>query len=315
MRFFWLIVAGVLLAAAIPTAVVGATALTSGSALQPLLIASAVSLLIGLVLALSVARKLSGPLGRFDEAATSIARGKFGVQVDVTGKNELGALANTFNYMSAQIEAYGYETQRLYENVESGYLETIVALANSIDSKDSYTRGHSQRVADLAVEIGRELKMTEHELKQVRYGGVLHDIGKIGIVETILFKPARLTDVEMVAMREHPMIGDAIIQPVSFLKEIRGAVRNHHERWDGTGYPDRLVGDQIPLVARIVSAADTWDACTSTRPYQRGKSHQEVLGIIANLRGTQLDPAVADALVRVVEKRKTAAAESVKLAG
>jgi HD-GYP domain-containing protein (c-di-GMP phosphodiesterase class II) len=206
--------------------------------------------------------------------------------------------------MSAQIEAFDAENKRLTENLESGYLETIVALANSIDSKDSYTRGHSQRVADLAVDIGRELSLSEVELKRLRYGGILHDIGKIGIMESILMKDSKLTTAEMEAMRDHPVIGDRIIKPVSFLGQIRFAVRNHHEWWDGTGYPDRLKGEEIPLSARIINAADTWDACTSTRPYQRALPEAEALAVIAKLTGTQIDPAVGAALQKVVARRR-----------
>ncbi|MBL8954414.1 MAG: HAMP domain-containing protein, partial [Myxococcaceae bacterium] len=191
----------------------------------PLVIAGVVGLALSTGLSVYIARRVARPLRQFDAAAMSIARGKFGVQVEVGGETELGELAKTFNYMSAQIEAYDHETQRLYEDVEAGYLETMVALANSIDSKDSYTRGHSQRVAEMAVEIGKELKLTPRELKQLRYGGILHDLGKIGIVEAILLKKSALTDDEMKVMRQHPSIGDAIIQPVSFLKEIRAAVR------------------------------------------------------------------------------------------
>jgi putative nucleotidyltransferase with HDIG domain len=205
--------------------------------------------------------------------------------------------------MSKQLEAYDLETKRLYESLEKGYLETIIALANSIDSKDAYTRGHSQRVGDIAVEIGRELGMTERELKHLHYGGILHDIGKIGIVESILCKQSTLTSDEMVIMRDHPLIGDQIVQPISFLGEVRAAVRNHHERWDGNGYPDKLKGDQIPIVARIVNCADTFDACTSTRPYQKALPLEKAMAVMESLRGAQLDPNVLDALRRVVEKR------------
>ncbi|MFZ5472055.1 MAG: HD domain-containing phosphohydrolase [Myxococcota bacterium] len=273
---------------------------------------------VALVLAALFSRQLTTPLRRFAGAALEIAKGKFGVQVDLKNKNELGELAQTFNYMSAQIEASAQETQRLYESLENGYLETIVALANSIDSKDAYTRGHSQRVGDLSVEIGRELSMPERELKHLHYGGILHDVGKIGIVESILCKQSRLTDEEMKTMREHPVIGDSIIQPVSFLASVRAAVRNHHERWDGKGYPDGLAGDAIPLIARIVNCADTFDACTSTRPYQKAMPMERALEILEGLRGTQLDPQVLDALRRVVEKKCVpveGGAETVKLAG
>jgi HD-GYP domain-containing protein (c-di-GMP phosphodiesterase class II) len=261
------------------------------------------AILVAIGLAALFSRTLTRPLKRFGGAALEIARGHFGVQVDYAAKNELGDLAKTFNYMSAQIEAYDQETKRLYESLEHGYLETIVALANSIDSKDAYTRGHSQRVGDVAVEIGRELGLTSRELKNLHYGGILHDIGKIGIVDSILCKQTRLTDEEMAVMRDHPVIGDTIIQPVTFLSGVRAAVRHHHERWDGAGYPDGQKGDQIPLIARIVNCADTFDACTSTRPYQAALGLERAMEIMAGLRGTQLDPAVVDALSRVVQKK------------
>ena len=307
MKIFWLILAGVALAAAIPTAV-----LISSRAYAPAALTFALSIGVGLF----IARRVSRPLRQFDSAAMDIARGKFGIQVPVPAGHELGELAKTFNYMSAQIEAYTYETSRLYEDIESGYLETMVALANSIDSKDSYTRGHSQRVADMSVEIGKELKLTDRELKQLRYGGILHDIGKIGIVEAILLKKSSLTDEEMKVMRTHPMIGDGIIQPVSFLKEVRSAVRCHHEWWNGSGYPDKLKGDQIPFIARVVACADTWDACTTTRPYSRALPEGEALAVMERLRGTQLDPTILDALLKVLERKRspTPQAEAVKLA-
>jgi putative nucleotidyltransferase with HDIG domain len=205
--------------------------------------------------------------------------------------------------MSQQLLAYDKENRGLYESLERGYLETILALANSIDSKDAYTRGHSQRVGDMAAEIGRELGLTEREVKQLRYGGILHDIGKIGITESILCKQTQLTPDEMVIMREHPSIGASIVGPVSFLGTARDAVRSHHEKWNGTGYPQGLKGHAIPLIARVVACADTWDACTSTRPYQRAMGAQAAMEVMTRLRGVSLDPDVVDALRRVLEKK------------
>ncbi len=269
-----------------------------------ILLGVSAAVLAALILAALFSRGVTRPLKGFISVALEIAKGNFGVQVKLKAKNELGELAQTFNYMSAQIEAYDHENKRLYESLEKGYLETIVALANSIDSKDAYTRGHSQRVGDTAVEIGREMELTARELKQLHYGGILHDIGKIGIVESILLKQSRLTEEEMVVMRDHPTIGDSIIQPITFLSSVRAAIRNHHERWDGTGYPDKLKGDAIPLIARIVNCADTFDACTSTRPYQKALPLDRAMEILESLRGTQLDPKVLDALRRVVEKKR-----------
>ena len=263
----------------------------------------AVAVAVAAALAWTFSRNLTRPLRRFMATALELARGKFGAQVAVKSKNEIGELAQTFNYMSSQLQAYDEETKRLYESLEKGYLETIVALANAIDSKDAYTRGHSQRVGDFAVEIGREMGLTERELKHLHYGGILHDIGKIGIVESILCKQSKLTDPEMAVMRTHPEIGASIIEPVSLLAPVRAAVRSHHESWDGTGYPDRRKGEEIPLVARIVAAADTFDACTSTRPYQKAMPLPDAMAVMEKLRGSRLDPSVVDALRRVVEKK------------
>src|SRR5260370_24728570 len=145
------------------------------------------------ILSLLFARKLTRPIKQFTGAALEIARGQFGVRVEVKGKNELAELAQTFNYMSSALQAYDSETKGLYQSVEKGYLETIVALAHAIDSKDTYTRGHSQRVGDLSVEIGRELGFSERQLRQLQYGSILHDIGKIGIAASILCEASQLT--------------------------------------------------------------------------------------------------------------------------
>jgi putative nucleotidyltransferase with HDIG domain len=261
------------------------------------------ALAVALVLALLFSRGLTRPLKRFVASALDIAKGRFGSQVELKSNNELGELARTFNHMSVQLLSYDKENKSLYQSLEQGYLETILALANSIDSKDPYTRGHSQRVGDISAAIGRELGLNEPDVKQLRYAGILHDIGKIGIIDTILGKQEQLTPEEMKVMREHPVIGASIVEPVTFLGAARAAVKSHHEKWNGAGYPEGLSGEQIPLVARIVGCADTWDACTTTRPYQRAMSLQAALEIMERLRGVALDPAVVDALRRVLGRR------------
>jgi putative nucleotidyltransferase with HDIG domain len=265
------------------------------------------ALAVALVLALLFSRGLTRPLKRFVTSALDIAKGRFGSQVELKSNNELGELARTFNHMSLQLLSYDKENKSLYQSLEQGYLETILALANSIDSKDPYTRGHSQRVGDISAAIGRELALSEPEVKLLRYAGILHDIGKIGIIDTILGKQEQLTQEEMKVMREHPVIGASIVEPVTFLGAARAAVKSHHEKWNGAGYPEGLSGEQIPLVARIVACADTWDACTTTRPYQRAMSLPAALEVMERLRGVALDPAVVDALRRVLGRRATAA--------
>ena len=297
MRLQWTIAGLMVAAAAIPAAVLALHGTTS-LALLGIGGALAVTLVGGLLMT----RRLTLPLRECVGEALNISRGIFGTQIEFRGRNEISDLTHTFNYMSKQLHSYDLENKALVQSLEQGYLATIAALANSIDSKDSYTRGHSQRVGELSMAIGRELGLPPLELRRLLYGGILHDIGKIGAPERILLKQSRLDDQEMAVMRRHPEIGASIVGPVAFLAPVLPAVRNHHERWDGTGYPDRLKGDQIPLIARIVNAADTWDACTSTRPYQNAMPYQSAITVLRGLSGTQCDPAVVEALERALQK-------------
>jgi len=261
------------------------------------------SLAAGALVAWLAARRLTQPLAEVVKGALEIARGRFGREVPVRGKDEIGDLAYTFNHMSRELASYDGENRRLIAALERGYLDTIRSLAGAIDAKDPYTRGHAERVAALAVEIGAELGLDGEALSALEYGGILHDVGKIGIPDALLAKQSPLTAEEMALVRSHPVIGAEIVAGVAFLASSLPAIRSHHERWDGSGYPDRLAGAAIPLLARIVNAADTWDACTSNRPYQAAIAPGDVVGILAALRGTQLDPAVHDALVAVLRRR------------
>jgi HD-GYP domain-containing protein (c-di-GMP phosphodiesterase class II) len=267
------------------------------------LAAVAASLAAGAGIGWAVARRLTRPLGEVVQGALEIARGRFGREVSVSARNEIGDLAYTFNYMSRELASYDEENRRLIAALARGYLDTIRSLAGAIDAKDPYTRGHAERVAALAVDIAVELGLEGDALRAVEYAGVLHDVGKIGIPDAILSKRSPLDDEERALVRAHPVIGSEIVSGVEFLAAALPAVRSHHERWDGQGYPDRLAGEAIPLLARIVNAADTWDACTSTRPYQAAIAPGDVLPILAGLRGTQLDPRVHDALVAVLRRR------------
>lgn len=264
------------------------------------------AILLAAAVSAYVARRLTSPLRECVRGALEIARGRFGEQVSVQVRNEIGDLAYTFNHMSRELASYDGENRRLIAALEQGYVETIRSLASAIDAKDPYTRGHSDRVAALSVEIGRELGLPAEELRALEFGGILHDIGKIGVPEHVLQKQAQLDPSEVALAREHPAIGAEIVAGVEFLRAAVPAIRSHHERWEGGGYPDGLAGEAIPRVARIVNAADTWDACSSDRPYQRKMSPGEVLQILEGLRGRQVDPAVHDALVRVVLRRRAA---------
>ena len=200
--------------------------------------------------------------------------------------------------------------ERLQEKVavqarrlEELFLASIQSLAEALEVKDPYTRGHSVRVSDYSVVIARELGLDGEMLRQVGLGGHVHDIGKIGVREEVLNKPGKLTDAEYEHIMSHPVVGWRILAPL--LSETPAAlniVRSHHERFDGRGVPDRLVGAEIPLEARIVAAADAFDAMTSDRPYRPdGLSVAEAVREIVRCSGSQFDPAVVAALVRVVE--------------
>jgi diguanylate cyclase (GGDEF)-like protein/putative nucleotidyltransferase with HDIG domain len=182
-------------------------------------------------------------------------------------------------------------------------LATVIALAEALDIRDTGTGQHSHTVGRYAELMARALGFDEEHVERVRLAGILHDIGKIGITESILCKQTQLTPDEMSIMREHPAIGASIVGPVSFLGSARDAVRSHHEKWNGTGYPEGLKGQAIPLIARVVACADTWDACTSTRPYQRAMGAHAAMEVMNRLRGVSLDPDVVDALARFLEKK------------
>jgi putative nucleotidyltransferase with HDIG domain len=190
--------------------------------------------------------------------------------------------------------------------LEQGYIETIRALANSIDAKDPYTRGHSVRVTNMALAVGRELKLPDDEIRILRFAGILHDIGKIGIGEAILLKKGSLTREEREIIRTHPVLGEKIIEPVDFLQPVRSLVRHHHEWFDGSGYPDGLRNEEIPFGARIISATDTFDAVTSERPYQKAMGLEQALALIDTLRGKQIDPIIGETLIEVMKKKKAA---------
>jgi HD-GYP domain-containing protein (c-di-GMP phosphodiesterase class II) len=192
------------------------------------------------------------------------------------------------------------EARALARQVEHAYLSTIRALARAIEVRDDYTGGHIERVRGHSVRVGAILGLDESALRQLEYGAVLHDVGKIGIPDAVLGKPGALDADEWVLMRAHPEIGRRMLADVPFLAAALDAVAHHHERWDGRGYPAGLGGEAIPLPGRIVAVADAFDAMTSDRPYRPGLPREVALAEIVRGRGAQFDPAVADAFLTAV---------------
>ena len=189
-------------------------------------------------------------------------------------------------------------------NLQRITVATLEALVNALEAKEPYLRGHSARVADLSALVAAQMGRPDEEIEVVRNAGRLHDIGKIGIREQVLSKQGPLTDAEFEHVKQHVIIGSQILSPLVHLKEIIGNVRSHHERWDGSGYPDQLHGQAIPLGARIIGAVEIFDALTTTRPYQEKMPAEVAVQRMRDLVGTVLDPQVYTALEAVVARRQ-----------
>lgn len=203
----------------------------------------------------------------------------------------------------AQTTSVALQKFLLRENFERHLVDTITAFVNAIESKDPYLKGHSARVALYAVEIGGVMRLDAETNQVVSRGAMLHDLGKLSIMDTILRKPDRLTAEEFAVIKAHPVVGERILKPVRFLNREACAVRSHHERFDGSGYPDGLRGDDIPLVARIVTVADVFDAVTSNRPNRTALPVEAAREEIARGRGTHFDPRVTDAFASIQLER------------
>ena len=192
----------------------------------------------------------------------------------------------------------------LYTKMRKMYLETIRALAAAIDAKDPYTKGHSERVAGTSVVLAQELNLSDKDIENIEYTALLHDIGKIGIADNILGKNSSLTDQEFDKIKEHPIMGAKIIEPVDFLKNSYKAIYHHHERYNGAGYPDGLKEKDIPLSARIIAVADAYDAMGSDRPYRKKLSKDKILNELKDQAGKQFDPEIVKALISVLDRER-----------
>ncbi len=191
--------------------------------------------------------------------------------------------------------------QDTYEQLERAYMESIQTLRYTVEAKDSYTRGHSDRVSEFSVLIGKYLGLSEEEIKTLRIGGLFHDIGKIGVPDSILLKDGKLTDDEYSEIKNHPTIGAHILSTATIFQNIIPIVKHHHEKYDGFGYPGKLKGEEIPYFARITAVADTFDAMTSKRTYRDALPLDTVISEITRCKGTQFDPKIADVFLDILE--------------
>jgi len=243
------------------------------------------------------ARYLTAPLMKLVTAAKKIGGGDFSARVETTNRTEIGTLGETFNVMTDKIEEQITKLAKAAEENRELFVGTVKALAAAIDGKDKYTRGHSERVARISVAIGKRMGMDEQELDTLRMSALLHDVGKIAIDDAILKKPGALTDEEYEIMKTHPQRGYKIMSQIPAMKDFLPGMYMHHEMVNGKGYPQGLAGDQIPLQAKIVSVADTFDAMTIDRPYSRGMDLPSALERLRSFVGTRYQAEVVEALV------------------
>lgn len=200
-----------------------------------------------------------------------------------------------------EIKKINEELTDAYDKLENAYLESIQTLRYSVEAKDPYTRGHSDRVSEYSVLIGEKLGLSEDELKILKIGGLFHDIGKIGVPDSILKKDSKLTDDEYSEIKNHPSIGAHILAPASIFKDIIPIVKHHHEKYDGNGYPSKLKGEDIPYFARIAAVADTFDAMTSKRTYRNELPLEVVKEEFIKYKGIQFDPNLVEVFLDILE--------------
>ncbi len=261
-------------------------------------------LVVALSIGISVvaAHRITTPLAILTESSRAIARGDFSRRVELHSRTEIGELAATFNTMTDDLERFVYDLKRAAEENHALFLGSIQMLAGAVDEKDPYTRGHSDRVTRYSVLLATELGLPKEEIEQIRIAAQLHDVGKIGIEDRILKKPGALTPDEYEIMKTHTTKGANILRPVVQLTNMLPGIELHHESLDGRGYPRGLKGDELPIMPRIISVADTFDAMTTNRPYQAAMDPEYVVRVITSLANTKFDLRVVGALQAVFQK-------------
>ncbi len=258
--------------------------------------------LLSIGVSIFAARRITNPLKVLTQSSRALAKGDFSQRVHLWSRTEIGELAQTFNSMSEELERFVEDLKRAADENLALFMGSIQMLAGAVDEKDPYTRGHSDRVTRYSLMIAKEMNQPSSFMEILQVSAQLHDVGKIGIEDHILKKPGALTEEEFEVMKTHTTKGANILRPVTQLAEMLPGIELHHEALDGRGYPYGLKGDQIPLLARVIAVADTFDALTTNRPYQQAHTPDQALQIIKNLAGKRLDPPAVAALLAVYER-------------
>jgi HD-GYP domain-containing protein (c-di-GMP phosphodiesterase class II) len=261
-----------------------------------------IAVLLSILISIVAARLITNPLDVLTNFSHAIARGDFSQRVKLKSRSEIGELAATFNTMSEELEHFILDLKRAATENRELFMSSIQMLAGAVDEKDPYTRGHSDRVTKYSVMIAREMGLEESFIETLQISAQLHDVGKIGIEDRILKKPGALTPEEFEIMKTHTTKGAHILRGVKQLADMLPGIELHHESLDGRGYPHGLKAEAIPLLPRIIGVADTFDALTTNRPYQKAHDVEQALRIIHSLAGKRLDPVPVAALNTLYER-------------
>lgn len=282
--------AGILGTALAKDFLVEASQLTRLNVSLQILAAITAAIFLGVTLSGVITR----PILKLKNAASEISRGNLDVSVDTAGNDEVAALAKSFNEMTSNL-------RRSEKSLIQAYDKTIEGWVKALELRDRETLGHTLRAAHMTMELARAMNVDEKDLQNIWRGVLLHDIGKMGIPDSILLKQGPLDDWERKIMERHPALAREMLSQIEFLRPCMDIPTYHHEKWDGTGYPNGLVGEEIPLTARLFMIVDVWDALTSDRPYRQSWSDQEALAHIKTASGKHFDPKVVEAFVGLVE--------------
>jgi len=267
----------------------------------------ALILFVGITSSILLSSYLTKPIQELSSGVEELKEGKRGHPLRIYSRDELGRLTESFNEMTALITAQRDQLNKYASDLEEAYVSTVRVLAAAIDARDNYTLGHSTRVAQISVQMGKEIGLSKKDLEELEIACLFHDVGKIKIPDSILLKKEKLEPAERKEMMRHTEYGTEILSKASSLSKYIPAVRHHHEWYDGTGYPDGLSGDKIPLQAAIMAVADVFDAMTSGRLYREGQSVEDMVRKMIGLSGRQFRPDLIDAFFRSLKKLKLSA--------
>ncbi|MFQ5905856.1 MAG: HD-GYP domain-containing protein, partial [bacterium] len=242
---------------------------------------------VGIAVSTIMAGLVIGPIDKLAKGAEKIGSGDLEYRIRISRRDEFGLLADSFNAMASRLNEM--------------YLNTLQMLANALEAKDVYSRGHTERVTRYCVEIARRMRLPEEEVETIRKAAMIHDIGKIGIKESVLNKPSGLTEEEYDHIKSHVDWGAHILKPITSLSKVVAYLSHHHEHYDGSGYPSGLSTTDIPLGARIIAVADTYDAMTSDRPYRKALPMNDAIAELKRCSGTQFDPTVVRSFIELIK--------------